>query len=102
MVAFGIALMAEPRLLLVDEPTQFLGPTATRRVLDALRRLSVEEGIAVLMAETNIAAVARVADRIYVVSNGSVTAEHSGDALRKSEPRSWWRLLDQGPSAASR
>jgi branched-chain amino acid transport system ATP-binding protein len=102
LVAFAIALMGAPSLLLVDEPTQFLGPTATRRVLEALRRLSADEGIAVLMAETNIAAVARVADRVYVVTNGAVCAEHSGDSLRGNDPRSWWRLLDQGPSMESR
>lgn len=102
LVAFAIALMGEPGLLLVDEPTQFLGPTATRRVLEALRRLSADEGIGVLMAETNIGAVARVADRVYVITNGAVAAEHSGEALRGSDPRSWWRLLDQGPSGQSR
>jgi branched-chain amino acid transport system ATP-binding protein len=96
LVAFAIALMGAPGLLLVDEPTQFLGPSATRRVLEALRDLSTARGIAVLMAETNIAAVARVADRVYVLSNGSITAEQSGATLRASEPRSWWRLLDQG------
>jgi len=102
LVAFAIALMGAPGLLLVDEPTQFLGPTATRRVLEALRRLSADEGIGVLMTETNIAAVARVADRVYVMTNGAVAAEHSGEALRGSDPRSWWRLLDQGPSRQSR
>ena len=97
LVAFAIALMGEPRLLLVDEPTQFLGPTATRRVLEALRRLSDEGGVAVLMAETNIAAVARIADRVYVITSGSITSEQTGAALRASEPRSWWRLLNQAP-----
>jgi branched-chain amino acid transport system ATP-binding protein len=97
LVALAIALMGEPRLLLVDEPTQFLGPAATRRVLEAIRRLTDEAGLAVLMAETNIAAVARIADRVYVITNGSVTSEHPGVVLRASEPRSWWRLLDQGP-----
>jgi len=102
LVAFAIALMGEPRLLLVDEPTQFLGPTATRRVLEALRRLSDERGVAVLMAETNIAAVARIADRVYVITNGSITSEQAGVVLRTSEPRAWWRLLDQGPQVTLR
>jgi branched-chain amino acid transport system ATP-binding protein len=97
LVAFGIALMGEPRLLLVDEPTQFLGPTATRRVLEALRRLSDERGVAVLMAETNLAAVARTADRVYVITNGSITSEHPAAALRAMDPREWWRLLNQAP-----
>ena len=93
LVAFAIALMGAPTLLLVDEPTQFLGPTATQRVLAILRRLSQEEGISVLMAETNIGAVAKIADRAYVFANGSVVAEHSGSSLREGGPRSWWRLL---------
>ena len=99
LVAFAIALMGSPSVLLVDEPTQFLGPTATQRVLAILRELSEDEGISVLMAETNISAVAKIADRAYVFGNGSVLSEHSGVALREGGPRSWWRLLSQGKRA---
>ena len=66
-------------------------------MLEALRRLSDEGGVAVLMAETNIAAVARIADRVYVITSGSISSEQTGAALRASEPRSWWRLLNQAP-----
>ena len=70
MLAIGIALMGEPQLLLVDEPTQFLAPTAVRRVLGALRDLADKRGIAVLLAEVGLAAALRCADRAYVMSNG--------------------------------
>src|SRR5262249_28582556 len=54
LVAFAIALMGSPTMLLVDEPTQFLGPTAIQRVLAVLHELSSDEGMSVLMAETDI------------------------------------------------
>jgi branched-chain amino acid transport system ATP-binding protein len=100
LVAFAIALMGSPSLLLVDEPTQFLGPTATQRVLAILRRLGDDEGISVLMAETNVAAVAKIADRAYVFANGAVLSEHSGKALREGGPRSWWNLVSGARTAS--
>jgi ABC-type branched-subunit amino acid transport system ATPase component len=78
--------------MLVDEPTQFLGPTAASRVLATLRALA-DGGVAVLMAETSVAAAAHIADRVYVLNSGRLRSEHTGRELRASGPKSWWRLL---------
>jgi ABC-type branched-subunit amino acid transport system ATPase component len=86
-------MMIEPRVLLVDEPTQFLAPRATSRVLAILRDLAHEQGLAVLMAETSVAAAARSADRAYVLNSGRIRSEHRGVDLLKAGPASWWRLL---------
>jgi branched-chain amino acid transport system ATP-binding protein len=91
-VSIGIALMVRPVLLLVDEPTQFLAPTAAARVLSTLRSLA-DDGVGVLMAETSVAAAAHIADRVYVLNSGRVRSEHTGPDLLTGGPRSWWRLL---------
>jgi branched-chain amino acid transport system ATP-binding protein len=92
LVSIGIALMVRPVLLLVDEPTQFLAPAAAERVLRTVRSLA-DDGVAVLMAETSVAAAAHIADRVYVMNSGRMRSEHTGRELLASGPRSWWRLL---------
>jgi branched-chain amino acid transport system ATP-binding protein len=92
LVSLGIALMVRPVLLLVDEPTQFLAPVAAARVLEILRGLA-DGGLAILMADTSVAAAANVADRVYVMNSGRIRSEHTGAELLASGPRSWWRLL---------
>jgi branched-chain amino acid transport system ATP-binding protein len=93
MLAIGIALMGQPNLLLVDEPTQFLAPTAVQRVLGALRDLADKHAIAILLAEVGLAAALRCADRAYVMSNGYIRSEHQCSDLLASGPTSWWRLF---------
>lgn len=92
LVAVGIALMARPVLMLVDEPTQFLAPTAAHRVLATLRGLA-DDGVGLLIAETSVAAAAHVADRVYVMNSGAIRSEHTAAELLAGGPKSWWRLL---------
>ncbi len=80
-------------MLLLDEPTQALGPTAAHRVLDALRRLADERRVAVLVAEVNLAGTVSVANRVYVMGTGTIRSEHEGSELRAAGAKSWWRLL---------
>ena len=56
--------MAEPQLLLLDEPTQALSPSAANRLLDAVRALADERDTTVLLAEVNVASALRIADRV--------------------------------------
>jgi branched-chain amino acid transport system ATP-binding protein len=93
MVGLAIALMAEPQLLLLDEPTQALSPTAAARVLDAVRALADERDTAVLLAEVNVASALRIADRVYVMNNGAIRSQHTGEELRAAGPLGWWRLF---------
>ena len=93
MVGVSMALMGDPSLLLLDEPTKHLAPAAAERVLPAVRALADERRLGVLVAEVNVAAALRVADRVYVMRSGEVLAEYTGAELAAAGPRMWWTLF---------
>ncbi len=72
MVAIARALMARPRLLLVDEPSVGLAPILVTQVMDTLAALKAERGLTILMAEQNFQQAARIADRGYILVHGEV------------------------------
>jgi branched-chain amino acid transport system ATP-binding protein len=80
MVAIGRALMARPRLLLLDEPSLGLSPLIVGEVFNAIRRVNAE-GTAVLLVEQNVSMALRVADRAYVLEEGRMVAEGTPDSL---------------------
>jgi len=71
MVAIGRALLRDPVLLLLDEPSEGLAPKLVNEVGDALVRLR-ESGLALLLVEQNLALATRVAQRVYVMNKGTV------------------------------
>ncbi len=75
MLAIGRALLLEPRLLVMDEPTEGLAPVIVEHVVQALRELSGEQRIAVLLIEQNLGVAIDVADRIGVMVNGRLAQE---------------------------
>ena len=84
MLAIGRALMAKPRLLMLDEPSTGLSPKLTWTVLDAVRRIR-ETGVAVLLVEQNASHALEMADRAYVLESGSVVLEGRGPELAKDD-----------------
>ncbi|UCE33037.1 MAG: ABC transporter ATP-binding protein [Burkholderiales bacterium] len=80
MLAIGRCLMGQPRLVMLDEPSLGLAPTLVQEVFATIRRLH-ERGLAILLVEQNVAASLRLADRAYVLENGSVVLEGAGSAL---------------------
>ncbi|ABS66140.1 ABC transporter ATP-binding protein [Xanthobacter versatilis] len=80
MLAIGRALMAAPKLLLLDEPSLGLAPLLVDQILAAVRALQAE-GITVLLVEQNASAALAIADRGYVLETGRVVMEGSGAAL---------------------
>lgn len=80
MLVIGRALMAAPRILLLDEPSLGLAPRVVAQILALLRRLVEEEGLSVLLVEQNAASALSIADRGVVLNLGSVVA--SDDARR--------------------
>jgi branched-chain amino acid transport system ATP-binding protein len=84
MVAMGRALMSQPRLLLMDEPSMGLAPTLVRQNFEIIRRVN-DEGVAVLVVEQNANMSLRIADRGYVLQTGSIVLADRADALLESE-----------------
>jgi branched-chain amino acid transport system ATP-binding protein len=80
MLAIGRALMARPRLLMLDEPTLGLAPLAVRQVIDRLAALR-DRGTTILLVEQNVRAALRVATRGYVLRRGTVALEAAADRL---------------------
>jgi branched-chain amino acid transport system ATP-binding protein len=84
MLAMGRALMSEPRLLLMDEPSMGLAPSLVRQNFEIIRRIN-STGVAVLVVEQNANISLRIADRGYVLQTGSIVLADSAAALLESE-----------------
>ncbi len=81
MLAIGRALLLQPRLLVMDEPTEGLAPVIVEQVAQALRDLAAEGEIAVLLIEQNLGVAMEVADRIGVMVNGRIAQEMPASQL---------------------
>ena len=81
MLAFGRALMASPRLLLLDEPSMGLAPLVIASMFRLLRRLNEEFGFTILLVEQNARAALALAHRAYVLTSGQVTQAGTGAEL---------------------
>ncbi|MGY1835587.1 ABC transporter ATP-binding protein [Blastococcus sp. SYSU DS0510] len=84
MLAIGRALMARPKLLMLDEPSTGLAPKLTWSVLEAVRTIR-DRGVAVLLVEQNAAQALRMADRAYVLESGSCVLSGPGPELAEDD-----------------
>ncbi len=81
MLAIGRALMARPRLLLLDEPSLGLAPLIVKQIFSAIRDLNEKEGLTVFLVEQNAFHALKLAHRAYVMVNGRITLSGTGKEL---------------------
>jgi len=84
MLAMGRALMANPRVLLLDEPSMGLAPVLVDGIFDTIRQLHAE-GTTILLVEQNARMALQVADRGYVLQSGAVVLSDNAENLRQNE-----------------
>jgi branched-chain amino acid transport system ATP-binding protein len=85
MVAIGRALMARPRLVLLDEPSLGLAPQLVEEIFEIVARLNAETGVAFVVAEQNTNIALRYAGYGYILENGRVVMDGAAAALRENE-----------------
>lgn len=84
MLAIGRALMSQPKLLLLDEPSLGLAPIIILQIFDTIQQLR-EEGMTIFLVEQNANQALKLADRGYVLENGRIVLEDTGAALLANE-----------------
>ena len=84
MLAVARALMGNPRLLLLDEPSEGIAPIIVDQIVEAIRRLRAD-GLPILLAEQNLGLALEVADRVYIIEKGSLRHEASAEELRRDQ-----------------
>jgi branched-chain amino acid transport system ATP-binding protein len=89
MLCIGRALMARPRLLLLDEPSLGIAPILVKQIFDAIVEINRDQGLTILLVEQNAYQALKIAHRGYVLATGSVVLEGSGrELLANPEVRS--------------
>jgi branched-chain amino acid transport system ATP-binding protein len=84
MLAIGRALMSEPRMLLLDEPSLGLAPILIAQVFETIKEINAQ-GTTVLLVEQNALQALSIAHRGYVLQTGNVVLTGTGDELRRNE-----------------
>ncbi len=84
MLAVGRALMANPKLIMMDEPSLGLAPIIVNEIFEIIKRVN-EQGTTVLLVEQNANMALHIADKAYVIENGRITIEGTGKELLKDE-----------------
>ena len=85
MTAVGRALMARPRMILLDEPSMGLAPQVVEEIFEIVRDLNQKEGVSFLLAEQNTMVALRYADYGYILENGRIVMDGEAKALRENE-----------------
>jgi len=85
MLAIGRALMAQPRLMLLDEPSMGLAPMLVAEIFEIVDRLNRDEKVSVLLAEQNAAMALRVAQYAYVMENGRIVLDGDRQTISENE-----------------
>ena len=82
MLAIGRALMAQPKLMLLDEPSLGLAPLLVEEIFEIVRRINKEQGVSILLVEQNATMALELAEYGYVMENGRIVLDGDSDTLR--------------------
>ena len=85
MLATGRAMMARPRMILLDEPSMGLSPLVVEQIFDIVLRLNREQGITILLVEQNVKLALSVSSYAYILENGEIALEGESAALASDE-----------------
>ena len=85
MLAIGRAMMARPKMLLLDEPSLGIAPKLVNQIFVAIKNINKEKEVTIFLVEQNAKKALELADRGYVLVNGNVTIEGSGQELLKNK-----------------
>ncbi|MBL25973.1 MAG: ABC transporter ATP-binding protein [Rhodospirillaceae bacterium] len=85
MLAIGRALMARPKLILMDEPSMGLSPLLVKEVFSIIRRINKDQGITILLVEQNARLALQAASYGYIMENGKVVLDGTSEALSSNE-----------------
>ena len=85
MLAIGRALMAKPKMLLLDEPSLGIAPKLVNQIFVAIKNINKEKKVTIFLVEQNAKKALELADRGYVLVNGNVTLEGTGQDLLKNK-----------------
>ncbi len=85
MLAIGRALMAKPKIILMDEPSMGLSPLLVKEVFGIIKKLNEELGITILLVEQNARLALNVSNRAYIMENGKIVLEGSSKVLANNE-----------------
>jgi branched-chain amino acid transport system ATP-binding protein len=91
MLSLGMALMRQPRLLLLDEPSLGLAPLLVERIMETIRDICRRDQLTVLLVEQNVRHALAIAERVYIMRTGRVILEETGAAL--AARGQWWDLF---------
>jgi branched-chain amino acid transport system ATP-binding protein len=83
MLAMGRGLMADPRLMLLDEPSMGLAPILVEQIFEIIQEIN-EQGVSILLVEQNAQMALSIADRAYVLETGKVALSGAADALMEN------------------
>ena len=85
MLAFGRAMIARPKLILMDEPSLGLAPKIVKEIFDTIRRLNTEDGTSILVVEQNAGVAFSVADYGYIMESGQIVLEGDVETLKNDK-----------------
>ena len=85
MLAIGRAMMARPKMLLLDEPSLGIAPKLVNQIFVAIKDINKQKKVTIFLVEQNAKKALELADRGYVLVNGNVTLEGTGQELLKNK-----------------